>query len=68
MSTVPFVSQLKSLWQAVTGDLSGAKATQEQFIKVWSHPGKQIADMADSVPIVGHVKGTYLCSPSFATI
>ncbi|EJD48258.1 hypothetical protein AURDEDRAFT_113089 [Auricularia subglabra TFB-10046 SS5] len=58
MSTVPFISQLKSLWQAVTGDAAGAKKTQEEFLDAWvHHPGQQISDLADNVPIVGHVKG-----------
>ncbi|KAI6143787.1 hypothetical protein BKA82DRAFT_4183183 [Pisolithus tinctorius] len=58
MSTVPFISQLKSLWQAVTGDTAGAKKTQEQFLDAWTHhPGQQISELADNIPIVGHVKG-----------
>ncbi|KAI6097468.1 hypothetical protein F5141DRAFT_460127 [Pisolithus sp. B1] len=58
MSTIPFVSQLKSLWQAVTGDTAGAKKTQEDFLDAWTHhPGQQISDLADNIPIVGHVKG-----------
>ncbi len=58
MSTIPLISQLKSLWQAVTGDTSGAKKTQQEFLDAWEHhPGQQISDLADNIPIVGHVKG-----------
>ncbi|KAG7099851.1 hypothetical protein E1B28_001658 [Marasmius oreades] len=58
MSTIPFISQLKSLWQAVTGDTAGAKKTQEDFLDAWEHhPGQQISELADNIPIVGHVKG-----------
>ncbi|KAH0833825.1 hypothetical protein J3R83DRAFT_10989 [Lanmaoa asiatica] len=57
-STVPFVSQLRSLWQAVTGDTTGAKRTQEEFLGAWRHnPCQQISDLADNVPVVGHAKG-----------
>ncbi|PBK94158.1 hypothetical protein ARMGADRAFT_1101061 [Armillaria gallica] len=58
MSTIPLISQLKSLWQAVTGDTSGAISTQQEFSDAWEHhPGQQISDIADNIPIVGHVKG-----------
>jgi hypothetical protein len=33
-NSVPVVSQLKSLGQAMTGDLEGARQTQEEFSKV----------------------------------
>ncbi|TFK45348.1 hypothetical protein OE88DRAFT_1223907 [Heliocybe sulcata] len=58
MSVVPLVSQLKSLFQAVTGDLSGARTTQEQFLDAWAHHTRQtIGDLIDGVPIAGHMKG-----------
>jgi len=61
MTTIPIVSQLKSIFQAITGDTSGALKTQEQFLDTWkNHPGKAIGDFADGVPIVGHIKGTKL--------
>jgi len=58
MSTIPLISQLKSLWQAITGDTAAAKKTQEDFLDAWeNHPVEQISELADSIPIVGHVKG-----------
>ncbi|KAM6489438.1 Fungal fruit body lectin domain containing protein [Amanita muscaria] len=57
MSTIPLISQLKSAWQFVTGDAEGAKETWHQFTEAWSHPGQQIADMANSIPLIGHIKG-----------
>ncbi len=58
MSTFPIVSQLKSLWHLVTGDVEGAKRVQEEFIDAWkNHPMQEIGSMVDSVPIAGHVKG-----------
>ncbi|KAF7358416.1 DUF3421 domain protein [Mycena venus] len=50
--------QLKSLWELVTGDAKGAKETQEQFLDAWkNHPGQQISDLADNIPLVGNVLG-----------
>ncbi|KAK6516011.1 hypothetical protein TWF281_004601 [Arthrobotrys megalospora] len=58
MTTLPFISQLKSLVQVVTGDLDGAKKTQEQFFEAWKdHPLETLGDMADGIPVVGHIKG-----------
>lgn len=57
MSTIPLVSQLRSLWQLVTFDTEGAKKTWNEFTEAWSRPGQQIADMADSIPVIGHIKG-----------
>ncbi|KAJ7190438.1 hypothetical protein GGX14DRAFT_407973 [Mycena pura] len=58
MSTVPLISQLKSLWQFVTGDSAGAKKTQEEFLDAWEHnPGKQIEDILENVPVVGNAIG-----------
>lgn len=68
MSTLPVISQLKSAWQFITGDAEGAKETWHQFTDAWTqHPGQTIADMADSIPLIGHIKGirpTSLCCPS----
>ena len=61
MTTIPFFSQIKSLFQLVTGDASGAKKTQEEFLDAWEHhPLQTIGDFVDGVPIVGHVKGMHL--------
>ncbi|KAJ6545267.1 hypothetical protein B0H19DRAFT_1221674 [Mycena capillaripes] len=58
MSKIPIISQLKSLWELVTGDANGAKETQEQFLDTWkNHPGQQISDLADNIPLVGNVLG-----------
>ncbi|KAI1799620.1 hypothetical protein F4811DRAFT_565422 [Daldinia bambusicola] len=58
MSTIPLISQLKSAWQFITGDAEGAKETWHQFTDAWTqHPGQTIADMADSIPLIGHIKG-----------
>jgi len=58
MSTFPIISQLKSLFQLTTGDLDGAKKTQEDFVEAWKdHPLQTIGDIADGIPVVGHVKG-----------
>ncbi|KAJ5116800.1 hypothetical protein N7456_001148 [Penicillium angulare] len=58
MTTFPFISQLKSAFQAVTGDLDGAKKTQESFLEAWrDHPLETVGDIADGIPVVGHIKG-----------
>jgi hypothetical protein len=58
MSTIPLISQLKSAWKFVTGDAEGAKKTWDQFTDAWTnHPGQTIADMTDSIPLIGHIKG-----------
>lgn len=58
MSTVPLISQLKSAWQFITGDAEGAKDTWHQFTEAWTqHPGQTIANMTDSIPLIGHIKG-----------
>jgi len=60
MSIVPFVSQLTSLWQAVTGDTSTPRKKQQEFLdacKNYRDFGRQISDMTQRIPIVGHVKG-----------
>ncbi|XP_039621511.1 uncharacterized protein LOC120536989 [Polypterus senegalus] len=52
----PGVSQGTSLVQALSGDNEGAKETQKQFLKGMN-------GAVDSLPVVGHVKGTvhYIC-------
>ncbi|KDR70002.1 hypothetical protein GALMADRAFT_900591 [Galerina marginata CBS 339.88] len=57
MSTLPIVSQIKSLWELCTGDVAGAKKVQQDFLDAWSHPVDQIGAMVDSIPVLGHVKG-----------
>ncbi|KAJ6261668.1 Delta(24)-sterol C-methyltransferase [Drechslerella dactyloides] len=58
MTTIPVISQLKSLFQAVTGDEDGAKKTQDEFVDAWiHHPLKTVGDLADGIPVVGHIKG-----------
>ncbi|KAK8094871.1 hypothetical protein PG997_001556 [Apiospora hydei] len=60
MSTIPLISQLKSAWQFVTGDAEGAKETWHQFTDAWTqHPGQTILDMAESVPLIGHIIGIF---------
>ena len=87
MDTLPVVSQCKSAFQAVRGDLKGARNTQERFLKtcpvvsqgtsaVQAMMGDTegaretqlefvgfLNDTADSIPVVGHVKGGihYVC-------
>ncbi|XP_028671094.1 uncharacterized protein LOC114661984 [Erpetoichthys calabaricus] len=52
----PGVSQGTSVVQALSGDKEGAKETQKQFLKGMN-------GALDSLPVVGHVKGTvhYIC-------
>ncbi|KAK6474083.1 hypothetical protein HHUSO_G26236 [Huso huso] len=52
----PVVSQGRSAVQAIMGDEKGARETQIEFLK-------GVNGMVDSVPVVGHVKGTvhYIC-------
>ncbi|KAK0447554.1 hypothetical protein EV421DRAFT_1786727 [Armillaria borealis] len=58
MSTIPFISQVKSLWKALTGDTPGAEKIQDEFLDAWkNHPVQQISELADNIPIVGHLKG-----------
>lgn len=78
---IPGISQLKSLFQVMSGDAEGAKRTQENFSKqmpvvsqirsaVESASGNDeaarqtqlafadnVSNVADAIPIVGHVKG-----------
>ncbi|MGH0141274.1 UNVERIFIED_CONTAM: hypothetical protein FKN15_077998 [Acipenser sinensis] len=52
----PVVAQGTSAVQAIMGDQEGARQTQIEFLK-------GLNDKVDSVPVVGHVKGTvhYIC-------
>lgn len=78
---IPVVSQVKSLVQAVTGDVKGARKTQENFsrecpivsqvrsVVELAAGDKEAAldtqlrclgtvnNVADGLPVVGHVKG-----------
>nr|XP_045588432.1 uncharacterized protein LOC123750362 [Procambarus clarkii] len=47
----PGVSQVTSVVQVISGDEEGAKETQKEFLK-------GVNDLVDSVPVVGHAKGT----------
>ncbi|KYK58816.1 hypothetical protein DCS_05834 [Drechmeria coniospora] len=56
--TFPIIAQLKTLVQAITGDVAGARKTNEEFIDAWTnHLGQTASDLADGVPVIGHVKG-----------
>ncbi|KAH9924923.1 uncharacterized protein B0H18DRAFT_1010797 [Fomitopsis serialis] len=58
MSIVPFVLQLTSLWQAVTGDGSAPRKKQQEFLDACKkYSGRHISEMTHTLPIVGHVKG-----------
>ncbi|KAF9500703.1 hypothetical protein BDN71DRAFT_1381516 [Pleurotus eryngii] len=58
MSTLPFISQIKSPVQVCTGDVDGARKTWNEFTDAWTHhPGKTIGDIVDGIPVVGHIKG-----------
>lgn len=52
----PVISQATSAVQAIAGDEEGARETQLAFLE-------GVNAMVDSVPVVGHVKGTvhYIC-------
>ena len=56
MDWIPIVSQVTSLAQAIRGDEEGALQTQMAFLNT-------ISGVADSIPVVGHVKGAihYVC-------
>ena len=47
---LPVVSQVRSLVEVATGDVEAARETQRQF-------GEGMSDLADGIPVVGHVKG-----------
>ncbi|ODA76064.1 hypothetical protein RJ55_08347 [Drechmeria coniospora] len=58
MSAIPAVSQLKSLFQWVTGDSEGARRTQDEFVDAWwNHPLNTGSDFLNAIPVVGHIKG-----------
>ncbi|KAM4060145.1 hypothetical protein HRG_002248 [Hirsutella rhossiliensis] len=58
MTTLPGISQLKSLIQAITGDTDGARKTQEEFFDAWEHHlGHTVSELVDAVPIIGNIKG-----------
>jgi hypothetical protein len=62
MSTLPLISQFKSAFQWVTGDSEGAKRTWDEFKDAWTlnHLGQTIGNIADGIPLVGHIKGMYI--------
>ena len=47
---MPVVSQMRSLVEVSMGDAEAALETQRQF-------GQGMSDLADAIPVVGHVKG-----------
>ncbi|KAH9828826.1 uncharacterized protein C8Q71DRAFT_891818 [Rhodofomes roseus] len=57
MSTVPFISQLTSLWQAATGD-TDYKKIQQRFLDMHQSDSRisEIGRMK-GIPVTGHVKG-----------
>ncbi|XP_071178047.1 uncharacterized protein [Mytilus edulis] len=82
IDSIPVISQVKSLFQVMSGDVDGARHTAEKFaetgiiasqmtslIHVMNGDeeaaretqkkfGKSMESLADSVPVVGHIKGS----------
>lgn len=57
---MPIIAQLKSLFQVMTGDVEGARQTQERFLQAWQTAKLDILyAILDGTPLVGHVKGKY---------
>ena len=60
---MPIIAQLKSLFQVMTGDVEGARQTQERFVRAWQMSKLEILfAILDGTPLVGHIKGEYFVS------
>ncbi|KAE9547603.1 hypothetical protein FO519_009185 [Halicephalobus sp. NKZ332] len=64
--SIPVVSQTKSIVQAISGDTEGAATSAallitgnaDEALEVQKEFVKGVSDVADGIPVVGHVKGT----------
>lgn len=54
---IPFISQGKSLVQAISGDSDGAKKTQENYTKQKQFLIGIVEPIIDDIPVIGHMKG-----------